>query len=68
MTWESKERGKLEYNSTAILFKPNKTVHSIGFEAEEYFYSEEMNKDCEPWFFFTNIMTTLYQKGVNMLC
>ncbi|CAC5360366.1 unnamed protein product [Mytilus coruscus] len=60
--WDSKERGILEYNSTAILFQPNKTIHSIGFEAEEYFYSEEMHNDREHWFFFTNIMTTLCQK------
>ncbi|XP_063416317.1 uncharacterized protein LOC134697962 [Mytilus trossulus] len=63
ITWDSKER-QLEYTSTAILLNQDRSAHSIGFEAEEYFYDELNEEERKDWFFFPALMSTLLETEV----
>ncbi|XP_076070821.1 heat shock 70 kDa protein 12A-like [Mytilus galloprovincialis] len=55
--WEAKDKRGVNFKtSTAILFRPNKSIHSIGYEAEEHVSRIQGEPDAGKWFFFKNFM------------
>ncbi|XP_052103263.1 uncharacterized protein LOC127736719 [Mytilus californianus] len=60
--WEARDKGVVTFKtSTAILFPPDKSIHSIGYEAEEYISRIQSESDSEKWFFFKNFMVEFYK-------
>ncbi|XP_063414158.1 uncharacterized protein LOC134696359 [Mytilus trossulus] len=55
--WEAKDKGVVSFKtSSAILFRPDKSVHSIGYEAEEHVSRIQCEPDSGKCFFFKNFM------------
>ncbi|XP_076071881.1 heat shock 70 kDa protein 12A-like isoform X2 [Mytilus galloprovincialis] len=55
--WEAKDKGVVTFKtSSAILFRPDKSIHSIGYEAEEHVSRIQCEPDSGKWFFFKNFM------------
>ncbi|XP_063398904.1 heat shock 70 kDa protein 12A-like [Mytilus trossulus] len=55
--WEARDKGVVTFKtSTAILLRPNKSIHSIGYEAEEHVSRIQGESDSGKWFFFKNFM------------
>ncbi|CAC5383006.1 unnamed protein product [Mytilus coruscus] len=55
--WEAKDKGVVTFKtSTAILFRPDKSIQSIGYEAEEHVSRIQGESDSGKWFFFKNFM------------
>ncbi|XP_076071251.1 heat shock 70 kDa protein 12A-like [Mytilus galloprovincialis] len=60
-TWERDGDGGLRYKApTSVLFRPNKTFHSFGFDAENYYYANSDTVDFKEWYFFKHFRTKLY--------
>ncbi|XP_052076196.1 heat shock 70 kDa protein 12A-like isoform X2 [Mytilus californianus] len=60
--WEARDNGVVSFKtSTAILFRPDKSIHSIGYEAEEYVSRNQNESDSAKWFFFKNFMVEFYK-------
>ncbi|CAG2209925.1 unnamed protein product [Mytilus edulis] len=50
--WEAKDKGVVTFKtSSAILFRPDKSIHSIGYEAEEHVSRIQCEPDSGKWFF-----------------
>lgn len=49
---------------TSVLFHPDKTFHSYGFEAEEFYYNNPQNVDFRKWFFFKRFKLVLNNKVI----
>ncbi|CAC5383011.1 unnamed protein product [Mytilus coruscus] len=47
---------------TSVLFRPNKTFHSFGFEAEEFYYSNPEDVDLKDWYFFKRFKPMLNEQ------
>ncbi|XP_063416315.1 heat shock 70 kDa protein 12A-like [Mytilus trossulus] len=57
--WE--REGGLSYKApTSVLFRPNKTFHSFGFEAEKYYHEHSDNIDFKEWYFYKHFKMKLY--------
>ena len=52
---------------TSVLFNPDKTLHSFGYEAEEFFHDESSDSDLTQFYFFKNFKMYLYDNQV-ILC
>lgn len=58
-TWE--REGGLSYKApTSVLFRPNKTFHSFGFDAEKYYHENSDNIDFKEWYFYKHFKMKLY--------
>lgn len=44
---------------TSVLFRPNKTFHSFGFDAEQYYKENSGTLEFKEWYFFKNFKTKL---------
>ncbi|XP_033726267.1 heat shock 70 kDa protein 12A-like [Pecten maximus] len=49
---------------TCVLFKPDETFHSFGYEAEDNFNELYMDGDHKDWFFFRRFKMDLYKANV----
>ncbi|XP_071177647.1 uncharacterized protein [Mytilus edulis] len=57
-----KIHGKVTYKSpTSVLFNPDKSFHSFGFEAEEFYREKSDSIDFTKWYFFRNFKMLLYK-------
>ncbi|CAG2209094.1 unnamed protein product [Mytilus edulis] len=57
--WE-REAGLSYKAPTSVLFRPNKTFHSFGFEAEKYYHENSDNIDFKEWYFYKHFKMKLY--------
>ncbi|XP_021367114.1 heat shock 70 kDa protein 12B-like [Mizuhopecten yessoensis] len=46
--------------STCVLFKPDRTFHSFGYEAEDKYLNLTLDKDHEDWYLFRRFKMNLY--------
>ncbi|CAC5426221.1 unnamed protein product [Mytilus coruscus] len=58
-TWE-RDGGMTHKAPTSVLFRPNKTFHSFGFEAEKYYHDNSASIDFKEWYFFKHFKMKLY--------
>ncbi|CAG2193276.1 unnamed protein product [Mytilus edulis] len=58
-TWQ-RDGGLSHKAPTSVLFRPNKTFHSFGFEAEKYYHENSDNNDFKEWYFFKHFKMKLY--------
>lgn len=62
-TWE--REGGLSYQApTSVLFRPNKTFHSFGYDAEKYYHENSDNIDFKEWYFYKHFKMKLYTDKV----
>jgi hypothetical protein len=52
---------------TTVLFRPNKTFHSFGYEAEKFYLENSDNLDLKEWYYFKHFKMKLYTDKVNIL-
>lgn len=58
--WKRKGGG-IQYKApSSVLFRPNKTVHSFGVDAEEYYTENPDCVDFREWYFFKHFGRKLY--------
>lgn len=62
-TWQ-RDGGLSHKAPTSVLFRPNKTFHSFGFEAEKYYHENSDNNDFKEWYFFKHFKMKLYTNKV----
>ncbi|VDI83441.1 Hypothetical predicted protein [Mytilus galloprovincialis] len=58
-TWE-REGGLSHQAPTSVLFRPNKTFHSFGYDAEKYYHENSDNIDFKEWYFYKHFKMKLY--------
>ncbi|XP_063400711.1 heat shock 70 kDa protein 12A-like isoform X1 [Mytilus trossulus] len=46
---------------TSVLFKPDMTFDSFGYEAEEHYHDPDDDEDLSKWYFFRNFKMILYE-------
>ena len=61
-SWPDNGNMVSQKTSTCVLFEPNKTVHSVGFKAEEKYLALADEDEHEDWYFFKRFKMILYQK------
>jgi hypothetical protein len=49
---------------TTVLFQPNKTFHSFGYEAEKFYLENSDNLDLKEWYYFKHFKMKLYTDKV----
>lgn len=47
---------------TSVLFRPDQTFHSFGFEAEKFYYNNPKDVDLKQWFFFKRFKPLLNEQ------
>lgn len=62
-TW-STEGGMTPKAPTCVLFHPNETFHSFGYEAQTYYRDHLQKGDLITWFYFENFKMMLYKEKV----
>ncbi|XP_033724910.1 heat shock 70 kDa protein 12B-like [Pecten maximus] len=66
MTWNAGSGGVVSLkSSTCVLFKPDETFHSFGYEAEDHYNDLAMDDDHKGWFFFRRFKMDLYTDHVD---
>ncbi|XP_033725847.1 heat shock 70 kDa protein 12B-like [Pecten maximus] len=66
MTWNAGSAGLVSLkSSTCVLFKPDETFHSFGYEAEDQYNELAMDDDHKDWFFFRRFKMELYTDHVD---
>ena len=62
--WNSGEF--LNYKApTCVLFDPDKTFHSFGYEAINYYHNNTERKKLQNWYYFEHFKMMLYLEKVN---
>ena len=57
--------GGLNYKApTSVLFRPNKSFHSFGFEAEKFYHDNAETIDFKEWYYFKHFKMKLYTDKV----
>ena len=60
--------GGMSYKApTTVLFRPNKTFHSFGFDAEKFYHDNSDSLDFKEWYFFKHFKMKLYEDKVFVL-
>jgi hypothetical protein len=52
---------------TTVLFTKDKTFHSFGYEAEDFYARQVCQKKNEDWYRFRNFKMILYREKVSIL-
>lgn len=67
--WKSHDGSPSAKTPSAILFKPDKTFHSFGYEAMSNYGDLFLDDDENPsnWFFFKNYKMLLYKDKVGYI-
>ncbi|CAC5415331.1 unnamed protein product [Mytilus coruscus] len=47
---------------TCVLFRPNQTFHSFGYESRDYFKDNPNKEDLTKWFYFEHFKMMLYKE------
>ena len=50
---------------TCVLFKPDKTFHSFGYDAIDYYHNNPERKKLQDWYYFEHFKMMLYLEKVN---
>ena len=55
--------------STCVLFKPDKTFHSFGYEAEDHYgeLASEETGEHKKWYYFRRFKMQLFDKKVGTI-
>ena len=65
-TWAA-PGGRTYKAPTTVLFQPDKTFHSFGYEAEKFYHENSENIDFKEWYYFKHFKMKLYTDKVNSL-
>ena len=64
-TWDATSGGLQSLKtSTCILFKPDGTFHSFGFQAEDKYFTLAEDNEHHGWYFFRRFKMQLYNAKV----